>query len=115
MTHKELKRLSRIDLIEMLLELTQENEQLRQQLQQAEKQIQERDLQISQVGNLAEASMELSGIFQKAQETSELYLKLTQDRCRKLEEEARERCKQIFLEAGIEVAEPDDPVEGDPD
>lgn len=66
MTEKDLKRLSRKDLLEMLLELSRENEQLRKQLE-------DRTIQIEKSGSLAEAALRLNGLFEATQAACEQY------------------------------------------
>lgn len=73
MTSKELKRLRRTDLMEMLLELSKENAQLRQQLEEANAKLADRQLQVEQAGSLAEAALKLNGIFEAAQAACEQY------------------------------------------
>ncbi len=71
MTEKELRRLRRSDLIEILLELSKENLELREQLQEAQKKLQERQIVIEESGSLAEATLKLNRIFEDAQAGAE--------------------------------------------
>ena len=73
MTSKELRRLRRTDLMEMLLELSKENADLRLQLEEANRKLADRELQVEQAGSLAEAALKLSGIFEAAQAACEQY------------------------------------------
>ena len=50
MTPKELRRLRRSDLMEMLLELSKENRQLRQELDEANRKLRDRTIQIEKAG-----------------------------------------------------------------
>lgn len=74
MDQKDLRRLSRRDLLEMLLELSKENEQLRQRNSELENQLADRMLTLSNVGSLAEAALQLNGVFQAAQEACDQYI-----------------------------------------
>ena len=74
MTDKELKKLSRKDLLELLIEQGSEVERLKERLAAAEEKVQSRDLQLEETGSIAEASMALSGIFAAAQEAADTYL-----------------------------------------
>lgn len=74
MTRKELKRMSRLELLELTLELTRENELLRQQLKENRFLLKSRKINIEKAGSIAEAALQLSGIFEAAQEAAELYL-----------------------------------------
>lgn len=75
MADRELRRMSRADLIEIIYELRKneaalqaENEALRQQLE-------DRNAKISKAGSLAELSASLNGLFEAAQATADQYLK----------------------------------------
>ena len=74
MTDKELKKLSRKDLLELLIEQGSEVERLKERLAAAEEKVQSRDLQLEETGSIAEASLALSGIFTAAQEAADTYL-----------------------------------------
>lgn len=56
MTDKELRRLSRSELLEMLIAQTEENSQLKIRLKQAEAQLRDRRIEIDKAGSLAEAA-----------------------------------------------------------
>ena len=63
MDNKELRKLSRKELFEILLEQTKRIEELEVKLDRANKELNERNVSISNVGSLAEASLVLSNIF----------------------------------------------------
>lgn len=95
MNAKELKRLRRSDLMEMLLELSKENEALRGQLQEAEQKLRERQINIEESGSLAEAALRLNRIFEDAQAACDQYEHNVRLRCRRLEAETRRRCADL--------------------
>ena len=96
MTEKELRRLRRSDLMEILLELSKENEQLREQLKEAEKKIQDRQILIEESGSLAEAVLKLNHIFEDAQAACEQYEHNVRLRCEQLESETGRKCEEII-------------------
>ena len=85
MTERELKKLSRADLLELLLNERRENEGLRQQLEEAERKLADRRIQLEQAGSIAEAALRLNGVFAAAEAAAEQYL----DSVRSLTEEQR--------------------------
>ena len=85
MTERELKKLSRADLLELLLNERRENERLRQQLEEAEQKLEDRRIQLEQAGSIAEAALQLNGVFAAAEAAAEQYL----DSVRSLTEEQR--------------------------
>lgn len=74
MTDKELKKLSRAELLEMLLEQSKELEFTKQQLEIANKRLEERTIVLKQSGNIAEAALRLNGIFEAAQKAADDYI-----------------------------------------
>ena len=74
MTDKELKKLNRTKLLQMLLEVERENETLRARNAELEEKMSRRELQIASAGSIAEASLKLSGIFEAAQKAADQYL-----------------------------------------
>ena len=75
MTDKELRRLSRSELLEMLIAQTEENNRLRIRLEQAEAQLQDRRITIDKAGSLAEAALQLNHVFEDADRAAQQYLK----------------------------------------
>ena len=74
MTDKELRRLSRSELLEMLIAQTEENDRLKIRLEQAEAQLRDRRIAIDKAGSLAEAALALNGVFQAAEAAAQQYL-----------------------------------------
>ncbi len=74
MTEKELRKLSRADLMQLLLELSQENDRLRSQLETAEQKLKSRQLQLANAGTMAEAAMKLNGVFEAADAACKQYM-----------------------------------------
>lgn len=103
MTPKELKRLHRSDLMEMLLQLSKENLQLRQELEEAKRLLREKEIKIQESGSLAEAALRLNGIFEAAQAACDQYEENVRRRCRELEEQTRRSCGADKAEAGEET------------
>lgn len=86
MTEKELKKLNRYQLLEMLILQTERADRLELELEEARKQLEEHNLQIAQLGSIAEASLQLSGIFEAAQKAADLYLAEAQKRADQIAE-----------------------------
>lgn len=74
MTDRELKKLSRAELLELLLEANLENERLREQLDKTKELLDSKDIKIKNAGSIAEAALELNGVFEAAQRAAEQYL-----------------------------------------
>ena len=110
MTDRELRRLSRSDLLELLLAQRKENEQLRCILDETQAQLADRTFKINNAGSIAEASLQLSGIFAAAQDSCQYYtenIKLLSERqaqvCIQMEQETKERCDRMVAEAEMKA------------
>lgn len=106
MTDKELKRLSRSELLQMLITQMEENAVLRERADRAESQLQDRRIAIGQAGSLAEAALSLSGVFQAADAAASQYLENIQrisgqqeTICRELQINAEKKAADIMREA----------------
>lgn len=67
MTTKELRRLSRRQLLQMLIGQMEENQRLRRKLE-------DRKLVMEESGSLAEAALRISGVFEAADRAAQIYL-----------------------------------------
>jgi hypothetical protein len=96
MAKNDLRRLRRQDLLEMLIELSEENRQLREKVDNLEAQVRDRTMRIEKAGSLADAAMQLTGIFQSAEEACDLYIHNTKLRCQEMEAETKARCQKML-------------------
>ena len=110
MTPKEMKHLRRSDLLEMLLEMSKENEKLREQNEFLRKKLMDRKITIENSGSLAEAVLQLSGIFKAAEEACAEYTENIRARsadleehCRRREQETEEACRRMVAKAKEEI------------
>ena len=106
MTGKELKKLSRTELLEMLLHQVEENEQLRAQLEEAEARLADRTLVMERSGSMAEAAMQLNGVFDQAQQAANDYLESIrhanaepESYAKTIREQAEKDAEEIIAEA----------------
>lgn len=74
MTDKELKKLGRKDLLELLLDQRKENERLRKRVQELEEQIEKREITAKEAGTIAEAALKLNGVLEVVETSVEQYL-----------------------------------------
>ena len=103
MNKKDLRRLSRRDLLEMLLDLTKENERLQKINDDLEARLQDRVLTISNAGSLVEAALQLNGVFKAAQDSCDQYVLNTQQRCQRMEEDTKRKCEQMLIDTEKQV------------
>ena len=74
MTDKELRKLKRADLLEIMLAQSKEIDRLQQELKETKEQLEERELRIEETGSIAEACITLYEVFERAQKAADLYL-----------------------------------------
>lgn len=74
MTEKELLKLNKSELLEIMLAQSREIDSLREQLAEAKAKLEDRRITIEKAGSLAEASLQLTKIFEEAQKAADLYL-----------------------------------------
>ncbi len=95
MTEKELKRLGRRELIELIAAMKKREIELESRLEKAEKILTDRTIKIANAGSIAEASLSLNGVFEAAQDAADSYLLSAQ----KMQEEAERTLKLAKREA----------------
>ena len=74
MTDKELRKLTRAELLEMLISQMKENERLQEQVEELAAQLEDRRIMLEEAGSIAEASLRLNGVFQAAEKAAQQYL-----------------------------------------
>ena len=110
---KDSKRLSRAELLEMLIEQSKEVEALKKQVEQLQRQLDDRAIRIEKAGSLAEASLALTDIFKAADEAVSQYVdsiirmeyekkvelqhlrQQTLDACAVMREDTQEYCRRL--------------------
>lgn len=108
MTDQKLKHMSRKDLIEIILVQKKENEELSDQLMKASTKLKDRKIAIDKAGSIAEASLQVSGIFEAAQIAAKKYLDnienlagRQEEVCKRMEAEAQKKADQIVMDAEV--------------
>ena len=74
MTEKELLKLKKSELLEIMLAQSREIDSLRAQLEEAKAELADKRINIEDSGSIAEASLKLTRIFEEAQKAADLYL-----------------------------------------
>ena len=98
MTKNDAKRLRRGDLLELLIEQTEENQRLMNKISQLETKLSERVIVMEQAGSIADAALGLTEVFSQAQDSADRYLVSIRQKQAEAEEalrQAREKAKQI--------------------
>lgn len=106
MTEKEIRRLTRAELLEMLIRQSQELQRMQKELKAAEEALHSRRIALDEAGSIAEASLRLNGVFEAAQNACEQYTENIQNLsrrqeavCAQREQESRERAEEMLKKA----------------
>lgn len=83
---KDIKRMSRKNLLELLVLQSKKIDELEEKLNELNKLLNSRKIMISEIGSIAEASLKLNRIFEIAQDSAEQYL----DNIKRIEKEKNE-------------------------
>ena len=94
-----MKKLNRYQLLEMLIIQTERADELQRQLEQLQTQLESREVHLAELGSIAEASLQLGGVFEAAQNAAEIYLKAAKERAAEIEADAARRAEAMLLEA----------------
>lgn len=92
MTDKELRKLSRAELLEMLLIQSKEVERLRSELDETNRKLNDKKILLENSGSIAEAALKLNKVFEVAQTAADQYL----ENIKQLNEYPKERNRYDF-------------------
>ncbi len=106
MTDKELKKLSRTDLLEMLIKQSKEIERLQEVIKKNEEELQSKRIMLNEAGSIAEASLKVNQIFENAQKAADQYLanvcelkERQSEICAQMERETKKKCNDMINKA----------------
>lgn len=106
MTDKELQKLNRRELLEMLIEQTKEVDRLQQELEETKARLESRDLMVNKAGSFAQAAFQINGVVESVEAAARQYLENIK-RCSDSQQakyesviaEARAKADEIIAEA----------------
>lgn len=105
MTDKELRKLSRKDLLYMLISQGRELQELKEKYREAEEALKDRTIQLEKAGTIAEASFKINGVFEATEAACRQYTENIERLSRQQEElcakrkESLQQAKRILEEA----------------
>lgn len=103
MTEKELRKLNRYQLLDLLVVQTTRADELQKKVDALEEKLRDRELQMSKLGSIAEASIQISGVFEASQKAADLYLNAARKQAGEILETARRQAAEIVGRAEIEA------------
>lgn len=74
MTDKELKRLNRRELVDIIYELQKKDAECENEIERLQAALAKKELAVSEAGSIAEAALKVNGVFEAAQAAANQYL-----------------------------------------
>ena len=108
MADVQLKRLSRIELIDIIYELQKQNQAAADEIERLRRELDERQLSLANAGSIAEAAVSVNGVFEAAQAAADQYLlsiRAAEADAQIALARAEQRAKSLTLEAQRQAAE----------
>ena len=105
MINKELKHLSRRELVDIIYQLKKNEQDMQEKIDSLKNELQEKRIRISTAGSIADAAMSMTNVFSNAQLAADLYLyeiscmkEDTEKECAKKIEDAEKKVKAILAD-----------------
>jgi len=105
MISKELKRLSRRELVDIIYQLKKNEQDMQEEIESLKNELEDKRIRISTAGSIADAAMSVTNVFSTAQMTADIYLReiscMREDadrECAKKIEEAEKRVRDILAD-----------------
>ena len=104
MTDRELRKLRREDLLQILIDQQRQNDEMAEALKRAEAELQDKRIAIQQAGSVAEAALKLHGVFEAAQAAADDYAAQCRERADALQAQAQAEADRAKRQADEAVA-----------
>ena len=98
MTEKELRKLNRFQLLELLIIQTERADNLQRELDAVNQQLAEKQIRIQNLGSIAEAALQLNGVFEAAQQAADQYLQEAKRQAESILQQAREKTQEQTID-----------------
>lgn len=112
MNEKELRHLSKTEMLEIMLDQESEVSALKEQIRELNFMVSERSISIQKAGSIAEASLIINKVMEAAQQAADQYLdnvKTVSEKqsmvCRQIQSEAEEKAAGLVMEAEKQCAQ----------
>lgn len=103
MTDKELRKLHREDLLQILISQQRQIDEMNAALEESEAALNDKKIALEESGSIAEAALRLSGVFTAAQEAADRYAEEMRQRADALVAEAQRNAEEIVAQAREEA------------
>lgn len=107
MTDKELRKLHREDLLQILIDQQRQIDELTAALEESEAALNDKKIAIEESGSIAEAALKLGGVFESAQAAADRYMEEMRQRAEDIVAKAEAEAGQILSRARREAGTPE--------
>ena len=111
MIGKELKKLSRRELVDIIYQMKKNEQQMKEEITALQESLQDKRIRLSVAGSIAEAAADITGVLSAAQKTADLYLQEiacmkadTETECEKMIEEARKKVQGVLADGEEQIS-----------
>ena len=105
MVSKELKKLSRRELVDIIYQLKKNEQEMQGKIEALEEELQDKRIRVSIAGSIAEAAVDITQLFSNAQRTADMYLYEiaamkadAEKECAKMLEDAKKQAELILAD-----------------
>ena len=100
MVNKELKKLSRRELVDIIYQLKKNEQEMQEQIAALQKELKDKRIRVAVAGSIADVAIDVSKILDAAQETADVYLY----EIASMKVDAEVECKEMLNEAKLNAA-----------
>ena len=100
MNGKELKRLSRRELVEIIYQLKKNEQEMQEKMDAMQQEIEDKRIKLSAAGSIADAATSITELFATAQNSADIYLQ----EITAMKADTAKECEQMIAEANQKVA-----------
>ena len=105
MINKELKRLSRRELVDIIYQLKKNEQEMQEEITLLKNELEDKQIRISNAGSIADAAVSITNVFSVAQTTADVYLQeiaimkeKTEKECSKKIKNAEKKVEKIMAD-----------------
>ena len=103
MTEKELKKLNRYQLLELLLMQTERADELQKRVDELVQIVRTKKFQNADLGSIATEGIQVSGVFEAAQQAADYYLEAARQQAANIVQTAHQQANEIIAQAEKKV------------
>ena len=101
MKQKEVKRLSRRELVDIIYQLKKNEQAMQEEVDALKQQLEDKRLRIAEAGTIANAAVDIAQVFAAAQNAADLYLREIEA----MKQDAQRQCEQLLEDARMQAAQ----------